>query len=240
MKRLFLIFVFSLAIFGCGEGEKDPTQEKPTGFVNDYADVLSDSEEDKLESKLVGWQKDTTNELAVITVSSLNGKTIEELAVDIGRAWEVGSSEKDNGIIFLIAIEDREFRVEIGDDLQGDLTDGEAFRLIDPVFKSNFKDGKYYEGLDEGTDRLISVLNGERTVAEIAKEDEINWVVIVIIIVIIIVILFLICLIPGGSDVLLAVGAASLGSSGGSSSGGGGFSFGGGGGFSGGGFSGGW
>lgn len=98
--------------------------------VNDLADVLSTSEEQRLESRIRRYRDSTGIEVAVLTVPSLEGDAIENVAHDVFKAWGVGDSTRDNGVLFLVAWQDRAARLEVGYGLEGALTDVECGRIV--------------------------------------------------------------------------------------------------------------
>jgi uncharacterized protein len=83
---------------------------KPTGFVNDFAKVLTDGQVSELNQKLTDYKQTTGNEVSVVTIQSLDGDTVENYANSLFREWGIGEKEKNNGVLFLIAIADRKMR----------------------------------------------------------------------------------------------------------------------------------
>lgn len=131
---------------------------KPVGFVNDFAGILSAETKNSLESKLRDYKEKTSIEVAVVTVPSLEEETIEEYTIGLAQSWGVGDKEKDNGIVFLIAPNDRQMRIEAGYGLEADLTDAQADSIIRNKIKPLFKEGKMNEGIVAGVDNIISTL----------------------------------------------------------------------------------
>ncbi len=134
---------------------------QPTGFVSDFAQLFSPSERALLETKLSNFEKQTSNEIAVVTINSLEGDTVENYAVELFDAWNIGKEGKDNGILILVAKEDREMRIEVGYGLEPELTDIEASHLIQNVLVPAFQEGNYFEGVNEASDLIITKLGGE-------------------------------------------------------------------------------
>ena len=97
--------------------------EKPTGFVQDYAGMLTTEQVTSLETKLENFEKSSTNEIAVVTIKSLDGDTIENVAQEIFTKWGIGKTDKNNGALLLISLEDRKTRIHTGYGVEGDLTD---------------------------------------------------------------------------------------------------------------------
>jgi len=133
----------------------------PTGFVNDYAGMMSESERQSLETKLADFEKETSNEISVVVVPNLDGDMIENFAIKLFEDWKIGKAKNDNGILMLIAKEDRKMRIEVGYGLEGALTDAQSFWIIDDIMKPAFAEEKYYQGIDQAVDKIIAATQGE-------------------------------------------------------------------------------
>ncbi|MBF2708153.1 TPM domain-containing protein [Flavobacterium soyangense] len=225
--------------------------------VYDYANVLSASEKSQLEEKLIKYSDSTTTQIVVITIESLKGEDVSQLATKWGQTWGIGGTAKDdNGVIILLSKAERKIAINPGYGLEDRLTAGIGGEIIRNVIIPEFKAGSYYNGLDKGVDALFDVFKGKYK-GERKQTKEKDFPILPIII-IVIVILVLISRNKnsggnsgnsgGGPSLLDIIILSSLGRNsggggfGGSSSGGGG-GFGGGfggGGFSGGGSSGSW
>jgi len=92
-----------------------------SGRINDYADILSEKETIDLESRLAEFEKDTTCQIVVLTIPSLEGSTIEEYSIRVAEAWKPGQKGKDNGILLLITVNERKIRIETGYGLEDKL-----------------------------------------------------------------------------------------------------------------------
>jgi uncharacterized protein len=134
---------------------------RPTGFVNDFAGLLTLEQGQALEDKLANFEKETTNEISVVIIESLQGDTIENFAVELFEEWGIGKKDKDNGVLILIAEEEREIRIEVGYGLEGFLTDAQSYWIIDKVMVPSFREGNYYEGINGATDKIIAATRGE-------------------------------------------------------------------------------
>lgn len=133
----------------------------PTGFVNDFAGMITSEQNQSLEKKISSFEKNTSNELSVVTISNLGGDTIENFAVKLFQDWRIGKNKKDNGILLLISRDDRQMRIEVGYGLEGALTDAQSFWIIKNVLRPAFQAGDYYGGINGGVDNLISIIKGE-------------------------------------------------------------------------------
>lgn len=117
-----------------------PNYSKPVGHVNDFANIMSDESKQQLESQLWDYREKTSIELAVVTVPSLEGLTVEEYSLGLSQVWGVGDKKKDNGIVLLIAPNERKMRIETGYGIEPDLTDAQCGRIIRDVIIPYFKE----------------------------------------------------------------------------------------------------
>lgn len=132
-----------------------------TGRVVDQAGILSSSEESSLSSKLAALEKKTTIQLVVVTLSSLQSRTIEEWGLALGRGWGIGQTGQNNGVLLVVAPKERELRIEVGYGLEGDLPDATADSIIRNVIVPRFKAGNMVGGINDGVDAIGRALAGE-------------------------------------------------------------------------------
>jgi uncharacterized protein len=132
----------------------------PGGYVNDFASVLDDSAEQYLEGFLEALERDTTAEVIVVTVASLEGGTIEEYAVTLFAEWGLGQKADDNGVLLLVAPENRAVRIEVGYGLEPILPDGLAGEIIRTEIVPEFRAGNIPRGIGRGLDRISRILRG--------------------------------------------------------------------------------
>lgn len=135
---------------------------QPTGFVNDYAGVLSVDQAASLEQELQTYEQVTTNEIVVVTVPDLGGDTVENYAEKLFQEWGIGKAEEDNGALILVAVADRKMRIEVGYGLEPYLTDIESSQIINEVMKPAFQAGDFYAGLSGAVSNIEKILNGEQ------------------------------------------------------------------------------
>lgn len=131
------------------------------GFVNDFADILTDAEEQNLTQTLVSFEKETSHEIAVVTVTSLEEITIEEYATELFGKWGIGKKDADNGVLLLVAPNEREVRIEVGYGLEGVLTDAISSEIINDVIVPAFKAGQFWNGIKNAVDTITKVTKGE-------------------------------------------------------------------------------
>jgi uncharacterized protein len=131
-----------------------------TGRVTDNAEILSEAGRRSLTERLKAHEDRTTNQIAVLTIPSLEGESIEDFADAVFKAWKLGQKGKDNGILVIVAPNDRRMRIEVGYGLEGILPDSAAGSIIRNVMTPRFKAGDYSGGIEAGVNAVISVLEG--------------------------------------------------------------------------------
>lgn len=143
----------------------------PSGFVNDFAGVFGAEEKAELEAKLQNFAAATGNEIAVVTVESLQGDTVENYANELFSEWGIGEKGKDNGVLFLFSVEDREMRIEVGYGLEGALTDAQSYWIEQNMAAPAFREGNYYLGAKGVTDKIIAAVSGTEDVPGATPEN---------------------------------------------------------------------
>jgi len=206
----------------------------PTAHVNDYANVLTPESAQQIEALLQKEETDTSTQIVVVTLPSLDGQDIADVTASIGKSWKIGQKSKDNGVIFAIAPTDRRMRIEVGRGLEGALTDLETHVIQDEVVKPAFLAGHIDQGILDGSRAIVTAVHGEfvGTHGKVAA-THVGWKTVVPILVVVLLFLFS----PRAGMLFLLMGA--LGRRGGGIGGGGGVGGGGGRDGDGGGFSGG-
>ena len=151
------------AVVLTAQGERALDVPKPTARVNDYAGVLDPAERDALEAEIRALDRDTSAEVAVVTVTSLDGLSVEDYAERLFNTWGIGKAAADNGVLVLVSAGDRQMRIEVGYGLEGVLPDGLAGAVIRETFVPEFRDGRLREGLLAGTRRVIEIVRRNET-----------------------------------------------------------------------------
>jgi uncharacterized protein len=159
LSFLFLFFFLSAPAFA-----KDPQIPTLTPYVNDFANVIDPTYESQMNSYATQLEAATTAEIAVMTVGTTEDMSIEEYAVSVFEQNGIGQRGVDNGILIVAAIEDREWRIEIGYGLEGDINDAKAGRIGRAFMTEYFKQERYGEGLYLTVRELGSVIAGNETV----------------------------------------------------------------------------
>jgi uncharacterized protein len=131
-----------------------------SGRVVDQAGILSSGEEGRLATKLKNLEDNSSIQLVVVTLPSLRGTPIEDWGLALGRTWGIGQKGKDNGVLLIVAPNDRELRIEVGYGLEGTLPDATANAIIRNVIVPRFKSGDMAGGISDGVDAIIAVLSG--------------------------------------------------------------------------------
>lgn len=160
---LLAVFSFVLA-FAQGAFNPDDLLKPRTGkqtLVNDYANILTPDQKQALENKLVALDDSTSTQISVVIVPTIGSYTISDYNVELGRAWGVGGKQNNNGVVLLIAKEDRKLDITVGYGLEGALPDVTSKSIIDDIIVPNFKGNDYYRGIDQGTDAIIAAVKGE-------------------------------------------------------------------------------
>src|SRR3989344_35508 len=143
----------------------------PQGFVSDFAGALEQDEHQALEAKITAFEKETSNEIAVVIIPSLQDDTIENFAVELFKEWGIGKKGKDNGVLILVALNDRKVRIEVGYGLEGVLTDAQSSWIITNTIRPAFREEKYYAGLDAAVDQIIAATKGEYVPSEAESSE---------------------------------------------------------------------
>lgn len=211
-------------------------------YVNDYANIIDPEYKDKIQQLAESIDKNTTVEIAVVTIESLEGESPENYANTLFRQAGIGKKDKNNGLLILVAKNDRKYRFEVGYGLEGTITDSYKVPIGTKIIEPNFKQGQYgkgiyesmlvIEGLVTNNSEVVSKYLGSNSGSN-SGSDIPDWLIVVIIFVIILIVIVVLIAADGGGG----GGSYGGGSSGGGSDSGGGF---GGGSSGGGGFGGGW
>ncbi len=162
MKLFFtsILFLFSFCVHAQIEKEI-PKKPSPPKLVNDYTNTLTPSQVQALENKLVAYDDSTSSQVVIVIIPSLKGYDVAEYSLALGREWGIGGKEFSNGVIILVAKDDRKIRIEVGYGLEGAIADITAKSIIDNSITPQFKEDNYYRGLDLATNDIIKAAAGE-------------------------------------------------------------------------------
>lgn len=141
-----------------------------SGRVIDNAEMMSPAIEDAITRKLAAHETKTGNQIVVYTVPDLGGRTIEEEALRLLRGWGLGQADLNNGVLLMIARDDRKIRIETGYGVEGTLTDAIASLIIRNIISPAFKRGYFDVGIQNGLDRMIEVLEADEAALQAWKD----------------------------------------------------------------------
>jgi uncharacterized protein len=132
---------------------------KPIGFVNDFAGVIKPETKANIAGLLTAFEKSTGNEIAVVTLPSLGDEPVENVAVELFKQWGIGKKGQDNGILFLIAPNEKRMRIEVGYGLEGTINDALAGRILDQAVVPRFREGDMDGGIAAGSLAIVGVIS---------------------------------------------------------------------------------
>ncbi len=164
LKILGLLFILVLGIGQITSAQQIPEPMSPPRLVNDFTGLLTTQEQNALEVKLRNYHDSTSTQIYVVTINSLDGQDIAEYSALMGQKWGIGQKGKDNGILLLIKPKNEEGKGEVfiatGYGMEGVITDAMSRRIIEQQILPAFREGKYYEGIDQGTNTIIALASG--------------------------------------------------------------------------------
>ncbi|MDR4495137.1 MAG: YgcG family protein [Nitrospirales bacterium] len=131
-----------------------------TGRVVDLAQILSPADRSNLNKSLAAHESETSNQVAVLILPSLEGEPLEEISHRIASAWNLGQKGTDNGILLLVAIQERKIRIEVGYGLEGTLTDAKSAQIIRHEMVPRFRQGEYPRGISAGVQAILGTIEG--------------------------------------------------------------------------------
>ena len=148
-----------LALPGTRASQDVPANE---GWVTDLAGLLGPAVEAELEQRMESYRAGSGHEIALLTLPDLGGEPIERLALAVGRSWGIGgdSGNADGGALIVVAVAERQVRIEVGRGLEGALPDSIAGRIIRDEMAPHFKDGDYPSGLIAGVEAVHAAIGG--------------------------------------------------------------------------------
>lgn len=153
--------VLLLALLLTGLAHAEVAVPPLTARVTDLTGTLDAQQTQALDAKLAAFEAQKGAQIAVLIVPTTQPETIEQFGIRVVDAWKLGREGVDDGVLLLIAKEDRTLRIEVGYGLEGVLNDATAHRIIDEIITPHFKNGKFYQGIDAGVTATIKVVSGE-------------------------------------------------------------------------------
>jgi uncharacterized protein len=132
----------------------------PDRRVNDYAGALSPADRDRLEQQLVAREAGSRNQVVVGVFRSLEGESLEDYSIRLAQAWRIGQKGLDNGVIFLVFLDDRKMRIEVGYGLEANLTDAISASILRDIVAPRFREGRIAEGIGAGLEAIDRAIAG--------------------------------------------------------------------------------
>jgi uncharacterized protein len=214
---------------------------QPSGPVNDYAHALTPVQVSQLDAQLRGWERGSTQQIAIAIFQSLDGESVEDVSMRLAEAWKIGGKKSNDGVLLTLFLDDHKLRIEVGYGLEDKLTDALSARIIRDVMVPKLKQNDVYDAVYSGVGAIHDIISDGKVNLPPEKQSSlpIGWIVLGVIFLALLifssgfrsvlwVILNILGSMSGGSGGTGGSGGWSSGGSGGSWSGGGG-SFGGGG-----------
>ena len=160
MRALFGLVLLTFPVVGATTATPARALDVPflSGRVVDLAGLLPDADRQRIDDKLAALEQRTSAQIAVLTVPSLEGEPLEDYSMRVASTWKLGQADKDSGVLFLVARDDRKMRIEVGYGLESDLTDLLTGRILDNVVRPKFRAGDYPGGIDAAVDAMIAVV----------------------------------------------------------------------------------
>lgn len=169
MRKVCLTLLVVMLAAGPVLGLKVPPLK---GRVNDTAGVLEPDEERALENYLASVETSTSAQMVLLTIPSLEGDPLEDFSMRVAEAWKIGQKGADNGILLLVAVEDRAVRIEVGYGLEGTLPDGKCGTIIRQVIVPHFRNGNYYEGISGAFEVMGQAISGDPSQLKVMEAKE--------------------------------------------------------------------
>ncbi|HYD20883.1 MAG TPA: TPM domain-containing protein [Flavipsychrobacter sp.] len=138
-----------------------PGRPSPPRLVNDFAHMLATDEVQRLEAKLVEFDNTSSVQIAIVTVARLDNYEVSDYAVKLFNKWGIGQKGKENGVLLLVAKEERKAWIATGRGVEGVMTDAKSGQIYRNEIVPAFKEGNYYKGLSDAADAIIAVTKGE-------------------------------------------------------------------------------
>ena len=176
-----ILAALALALASCGEAPALPanaaTWETPpafpalTGRVVDQANLLPPADEQRLAAAAAALEREVGPQFVVVTVNSLEGRPIADYGVQLGRTWRIGHRGRNDGVLLLVAPNERQVRIEVGYGLERRVTDPFAARVIREQMRPRFRSGDVAGAISAGSDAIIQRLQSRQSDSEIAATD---------------------------------------------------------------------
>ena len=175
--KVCLVLTGLLLFFNVSFAQNIPARPVPPRLVNDYANILTDKQEQALENKLIAYNDSTSTQICVVTVTSLDGTTSDDFAQKLGEKWGVGT-KNNNGVVILVkpktADELGDVSIQVGYGMEPYITDAVNYGIRQKEMIPAFKEGDYYKGIDNAVDAIIGLASGAFKAEQYADEADDN------------------------------------------------------------------
>ncbi|MBT3436896.1 MAG: TPM domain-containing protein [Oceanospirillaceae bacterium] len=171
LKGVFISAIMSLTLVSLPSWAEFQVP-KLTGRILDQAQLIDGATQQRINKLLAGHEQASSNQIVVATFKDLQGYSIEQAGVDMGRAWGVGQKEADNGIVLILAKKERKVRIEVGYGLEGIMTDAVSASIVQQIMLPMFKKGDFSGGLLAGTEAIVVALGGQYVAPSGANNSE--------------------------------------------------------------------
>ena len=177
MKRFLSSRLPLLAVFFCAflsDAYSYQTIDLPEldKRVTDLSGTLHGNESNHIDTKLKSLESSKGSQLVLLILPTTGDETIEQFGIRLAEKWKIGRQNIDDGVILIVAKDDRKVRIEVGYGLEGAIPDALAKRIIEEIIVPQFRSGDFYHGIDQGVDAIISLVNGEQL--PMPQEDDIH------------------------------------------------------------------
>src|SRR6266699_5286604 len=159
LKRWLGLVAAGVLLAGLASARAEVAVPPPKARVTDLTGTLSGTQQQDLERRLREFESRKGSQIAVLMLPSTEPETIEEYSIRVADAWKIGRARVDDGVILVVAKNDRKLRVEVGRGLEGAIPDAVAKRVVSDVITPHFRSGDYYGGIAAGTDPLLQLID---------------------------------------------------------------------------------
>lgn len=166
-----LLLISSLSLSSYAISLPEPTNDF---FVNDFVNIIDDADESEMMKIGADLYEQTTAQVVVVTIDSLDGYDVDEYALELGRKWGVGSKDNDNGVVILLSLSDRQISIQVGYGLEGCLNDGKVGRILDNYAIPYLSNNDYSSGLTEAYKAVAAVVCEEYGI-ELNQDYQIDY-----------------------------------------------------------------
>jgi uncharacterized protein len=163
-KSFFTLALFGVLLIGCSSTAASLPEF--TAPVVDAIERVSPEVETQINSELISFQQAGGPQIAVAVIDTTNNATLENFSIDLARSWGIGDKEKDNGVLLLIALEDRTLRIEVGSGVEGELTDVTAGVIVDSVMLPRLRANDVDGAVRDGARAVMQVWRGENIASQ--------------------------------------------------------------------------